>query len=47
MLETKQKTRKLGEIFSDYSTNSNIKYAEIVELNVIKKNKHFRSSALF
>lgn len=37
MLETKQKTRKLGEIFSDYNTNANIKYAEILELNVIKK----------
>lgn len=37
VLETKQKTRKLGEIFSDYKTNANIKYAEIVELNVSKK----------
>ena len=37
LLETKQKTRKLGEIFSDYKTNANIKYAEILELNVIKK----------
>lgn len=29
--------QKLGEIFSDYKTNSNIKYAQIKGLNVIKK----------
>ncbi len=29
--------KKLGEIFSDYKTNSNIKYATITALNVIKK----------
>ena len=32
-----EKTKKVGEIFSDYNTNSNIKYAEIETLNVIKK----------
>ncbi|MCI8411576.1 MAG: hypothetical protein HFJ40_03920 [Clostridia bacterium] len=31
------KSKKLGEIFSDYNTNSNIKYAQINSLNVIKK----------
>ena len=31
------KSKKVGEIFSDYNTNSNIKYAEVVALNVIKK----------
>ena len=31
------KSKKVGEIFSDYNTNSNIKYAEIETLNVIKK----------
>ena len=31
------KTKKVGEIFSDYKTNSNIKYAEVRGLNVIKK----------
>ena len=29
--------KKIGEIFSDYKTNSNIKYAQIVCLNVLKK----------
>lgn len=29
--------KKVGEIFSDYKTNANIKYAEIRALNVIKK----------
>ena len=29
--------KKIGEIFSDYKTSSNLKYAEITELNVIKK----------
>ena len=31
------KSKKVGEIFSDYKTNSNIKYAEVISLNVIKK----------
>ena len=31
------KTKKVGEIFSDYKTNSNIKYAEVKGLNVVKK----------
>lgn len=31
------KIKKVGEIFSDYKTNSNIKYAEVVALNVVKK----------
>lgn len=32
-----EKAKKVGEIFSDYKTNSNIKYAEIKSLNIIKK----------
>ncbi len=32
------KSKKVGEIFSDYKTSSNIKYAEITALNVVKKN---------
>ncbi len=32
-----EKTKKVGEIFSDYKTNANIKYAEVRGLNVIKK----------
>ena len=32
-----QKTKKVGEIFSDYKTNANIKYAEVRGLNIIKK----------
>ena len=31
------KSKKVGEIFSDYKTNSNIKYAEVIALNVVKK----------
>ena len=31
------KLKKVGEIFSDYKTNSNIKYAEVIGLNVVKK----------
>ena len=31
------KSKKVGEIFSDYKTNSNIKYAEVTVLNVVKK----------
>ncbi len=30
-------SKKIGEIFSDYKTNSNIKYATVEALNVIKK----------
>ena len=32
-----EKTKKVGEIFSDYKTNSNIQYASIKSMNVIKK----------
>ena len=32
-----EKTKKVGEIFSDYKSKSNIQYANIIELNVIKK----------
>ena len=32
-----EKSKKVGEIFSDYKTNSNIKYAYIKTLNVNKK----------
>ena len=32
-----EKSKKIGDIFSDYSTNSNIKYATITKLNVVKK----------
>ena len=31
------KSKKVGEIFSDYKTNSNIKYAEVRGLNVVKR----------
>ena len=31
------KSKKVGEIFSDYKTSSNIKYADVIGLNVIKK----------
>ena len=31
------KSKKVGEIFSDYKTNSNIKYAQVTALNVLKK----------
>ena len=31
------KSKKVGEIFSDYNTSSNIKYAEVTALNVVKK----------
>ena len=30
-------SKKVGEIFSDYKTNANIKYAEVMGLNIIKK----------
>ena len=42
-----EKSKKVGEIFSDYNTNSNIKYAEVIGLNVVKKNKYIRSNPLF
>ena len=29
--------KKIGEVFSDYKTNSNLKYAQITSLNVVKK----------
>ena len=32
-----EKAKKIGEIFSDYKTNSNLKYAEVKSLNMIKK----------
>lgn len=32
-----EKTKKVREIFSDYKTNSNIQYAQIESINVIKK----------
>jgi len=32
-----EKVKKIGEIFSDYNTNSNIKHAQVAALNVIKK----------
>lgn len=34
-----ENAKKIGEIFSDYNTNSNIKYAQVKGLNVIKKTK--------
>ncbi len=30
-------SKKVGEIFSDYRTNSNIKYAQVTALNIVKK----------
>ncbi len=35
--EVSEKAKKVEEIFSDYKTNSNLKYAEIRSLNMIKK----------
>lgn len=32
-----EKTKKVGEIFSDYKTNSNIQYANLKSMNIIKK----------
>ena len=32
-----EKTKKVGEIFSDYKTNSNIQYANLKSINVMKK----------
>ena len=38
-VETQQpkKRKKIGEVFSDYKTNSNIADAEITKMNLIKK----------
>ena len=35
--EVKNKSRKIGDIFSDYKTNSNIADAEITKMNLLKK----------
>ena len=35
--EEAKKKRKIGEVFSDYKTNSNIADAEITKMNLIKK----------
>ena len=32
-----QKTKKIEEIFNDHKTNSNIKYAQIESINIVKK----------
>ena len=34
-----EKSKKVGEIFSDYKTNSNIEDAEIARMNLLKKIK--------
>ena len=34
---TIKKSKKIGEVFSDYKTNSNIVDAEITKMNLIKK----------
>ena len=36
-VEEKKKSRKIGDIFSDYKTNSNIADAEVEKMNLIKK----------
>ena len=36
-MQEKTKTRKIEDVFSDYKTNSNLKYAEVISLNVLKK----------
>ena len=36
---TIKKSKKIGEVFSDYKTNSNIVDAEITKMNLIKKIK--------
>ena len=38
---------KIGEIFSDYKTSSNIKYAEVKSLNVIKKTSTLQANLYF
>ena len=35
--EKKHKSRKIGDLFSDYKTNSNIEDAEIARMNLLKK----------
>ena len=35
--EQKHKSRKIGDVFSDYKTNSNIEDAEIARMNLLKK----------
>ena len=35
--EQNKKSRKIGDVFSDYKTNSNIADAEITKMNLIKK----------
>ncbi len=35
--EQKHKSRKIGDLFSDYKTNSNIEDAEIARMNLLKK----------
>lgn len=37
--EQKHKSRKIGDLFSDYKTNSNIEDAEIARMNLLKKIK--------
>lgn len=41
--EQKHKSRKIGDLFSDYKTNSNIEDAEIARMNLHKKDKHIRN----
>ena len=36
-IEQKHKSRKIGDLFSDYKTNSNIEDAEIARMNLLKK----------
>ena len=42
-----EKSKKIGDIFSDYSTNSNIKYATITKLNVVKKTNTLEADIYF
>ena len=35
--EQKHKSRKIGDLFSDYKTNINIEDAEIARMNLLKK----------
>ena len=37
MAEETKKSRKIGDVFSDYKTNSNISDAEIIKMNLLKK----------
>ena len=36
-LKEQKKSRKIGSVFSDYKTNSNIVDAEIIKMNLLKK----------